>query len=168
MSVIELEQFYEVHVQKIYRFFFYKVLNREIAEDLTSVCFLKFTKELSKKEIENPRAFLYGIAKFTMIDHLRMKYKNNETVLDIDDEMLEVEIDEPENHILDYLEMVLPHLPEKQREVLRFRFIDKMSLQEIAMKLQKDVNYVSTTQKRGLQSIKRYLVCTDPTTNILE
>lgn len=152
---------------RIYRHFFYKVLNREIAEDLTSQTFLKFAKELPKKVIENPRAFLYGIAKYVMLDFLREKYKANETPLDESDETLEIKPnDEPEVDIIDHLKRVLPNLPEQQATMLKYRFIDKLSLREIATKFGKDINYVSTTQKRAFQLIRRLLGSTDAPTNI--
>ncbi len=168
MSVHELEQFYDVQFPKIYSYFFYKVLNREIAEDLTSQTFLKFARCISKQEIPEPKAFLFGIAKHVMIDFLRTKYQKNETPLIEDDETLVVEpSDVPIIHIFDYLEKLLPKLPEKQSLVLRLRFIDRLSLSEIAEKLGKDVNYVSTTQKRAFQTIRNILACTDAPTNIV-
>lgn len=167
MSLTDLESFYDVNVTKIYRFFFFKVLNREIAEDLTSQCFLTFTKENQLKDIENPKSFLYGIAKYIVLDFLREKYRKMELPLNEDDETFEVENDVPEVHITEHLERVLPLIPVKQALVLRMRFLDKLSLQEIAAKLGKDVNYVSTTQKRGFQSIKNVLSCTDTSTNIV-
>lgn len=167
MTLGEFEDFYEIQMPKIYRHFFYKVLSREIAEDLTSQTFLKFTKELTTKVIENPRAYLYGIAKYVMLDFLREKYKANETPLDETDETLEVKPeDEPEIDIIEHLERMLPLLPEQQATVLRYRFIDKLSLQKIAAIVGKDVNYVSTTQKRAFQSIRKVLGCTEKTTNI--
>ncbi|MCC7304196.1 sigma-70 family RNA polymerase sigma factor [bacterium] len=167
MLVSELEQFYEVHVEKIYRYFFYKVLNREIAEDLTSQTFLKFTKKNTGDAVNDPKNFVYGIAKHILLDYLRSKYKKLEQPLPEEDDLPDVENDEPEVHILDHLEHVLPNIPEKQAVVLRMRFLDKLSLSEIALKLGKDVNYVSTTQKRAFQSIKKFLECTDGTTTIV-
>jgi DNA-directed RNA polymerase specialized sigma24 family protein len=45
-------------------------------------------------------------------------------------------------------------LPEKQRLVLKMRLIDKCSLHDICANLNKDMNYVKTTQKRGLHNLK--------------
>jgi len=168
MSVAELEHFYEANLPKIYRFCFYKVLNREIAEDLTSQSFLKFVQEASRRVIKKPKAFLYGIARHVIMDFLRVKYQGKEVPLDEEDETLIAEFEAPEVHILDYLERLLPKVPEKQAIVLQLRFLEKLSLQEIATKLDKDVNYVSTTQKRGFISIKKLLQCTDVPTNIVE
>jgi len=135
MSVAALEQFYEANLSKIYRFCFYKVLNRGIAEDLTSQSFLKFAKEVSKRAIEKPKAFLYGIARHVVMDFLRVKYQSKEIPLDEEDKTFTTEFEAPEVHILDYLERIVQKLPAKQAVVLRLRFLEKLSLQEIATKL---------------------------------
>lgn len=138
-----------------------------MAEDLTSQTFLAFSKKMSKDSIAQPKNFLYGIAHHVLLDHLRSKYKKLEQPMPDDEELVVTEEDSPEIHITEHLEKVLPDIPAKQAAVLRLRFIDKLSITEIARKLNKDVNYVSTTQKRGFQSIKRILDCTDDTTNIV-
>ena len=43
-----------------------------------------------------------------------------------------------------------------------------MSIKEIATKLGKDENYVSTTQKRAFITLRNILKCTEPYTNIIE
>lgn len=166
MSTIELGQFYDAHIGKIYHYFFYKALNRETAEDLASQCFLKFAKSISEKDVKNEKNFLFGIAKHVWLDHLRLKYEKLEQPLPEDD-VTELVNESPEIHILEHLERVLPSIPEKQALILRLRFIDKLSITEIAHKLKKDVNYVSTTQKRAFKSIRKILDCTDAPTNIV-
>jgi len=46
--LVDFEKVYEEYFSKIYNFMFYKVLNKEIAEDLTSEFFIKLlTNKLS-------------------------------------------------------------------------------------------------------------------------
>jgi RNA polymerase sigma-70 factor (ECF subfamily) len=169
----QLSQLYDGHLEKIYRFFFYKVLNREIAEDLTSQTFLAFAKESQNRDdIENPRSFLYGIAKHVFLGYLRDKYKTPEISIDVEEfeDYIDEEIKSTNSgkDILDKLTKLLPQLPPKQRHVMRMRFIDKLSIPEICKILNKDANYVSKTQQRGLQSLRKILNCTDDDTNIIE
>jgi RNA polymerase sigma factor (sigma-70 family) len=56
----------------------------------------------------------------------------------------------PEDILLSRLEL----LPKKQRAVISMRLIEKLSLKEIAQKLDKDMNYVKTTQKRAIRNLK--------------
>lgn len=170
-----LAEIYDGYVEKIYRFFFYKVLNRETAEDLTSQTFLTFAHSIKvRTDIKNYRNFLFGIAKNIFLKFLREKYahpeKNIDDIEDFSEEFVDTFIDEVESgkHVLDMLEKVLPQLPEKQRQVLQLRFIEGNSIKDIAKILNKDDNYVSTTQKRGLKSLRDIVACTDDGTNITE
>lgn len=173
MNIEHLSQLYDVHFEKIYRFFFYKVLNREVAEDLTSQTFLAFAKESKdRNDIKSPQSFLYGIAKHIFLRYLRDKYKDPEISIDVEEfeDYVEEEIKNTNSgkDILDKLTELLPQLPPKQRHVIRMRFIDKLSIAEMCKILNKDANYVSKTQQRGLQSLRKILNCTDDDTNIIE
>jgi len=156
----DLELTYDLYFDKIYRFFYYKVLSKEIAEDLTSDTFIAFADVLkSKKEIENLKAFLYGIAKNTFLKFLKQKYKREIAFSSISDDFYEyadnfVENVETKKNFEDILLKFIDKIPEKQGKVLHMRLIEKMSLQEICDKLKKDMNYVKTTQKRGIKSLK--------------
>lgn len=167
MTQEELAEFYDAHIEKIYRFFFYKVANRVIAEDLTSQTFLQFVKALKKQEFENTKAYLYGIAKFVLLDYLRQKYKRVEIPLD-DEIDYSVEMGVQHLDVFTLLEKLLPQLPKKQQEILTLRFIEKNSVSETAKRIGRDVNYVSTTQNRAFHSLRKLLDCTDVSTNITE
>lgn len=168
-----LEEIYDGYVEKIYRFFFYKVVNREVAEDLTSQTFLTFARAIkTRDDIDNHRSFLFGVAKNIFLKFLREKYTHQEKSLDEIEEFFEAYVDtfieeaDSGKHVLDMLEKALPGVPEKQQLVLRLRFLEGRTIQEIATMLGKDENYVSTTQKRGLQSLRKVISCTDEGTNI--
>ena len=74
--MIELENFYESHVDKVYKYFYIQVLNRQIAEDLTSQTFLKFVAKVQDTTIKQYKKYLYGIMRNVFADYLREKYKN--------------------------------------------------------------------------------------------
>lgn len=170
-SLIKL---YRENVRNVYRFFYKRTFNKEVSEDLTSSVFIKFTEIYSTQdnEIDEPRRYLYGIVKNTFMDHLRERYKGNS--ISITEEMIESFLTETEENTRDYayslelrLKQLLPSVPEKQREILTMRFIDKMSLKEICKVLGKDMNHVKTTQRRGLRKLQELSECTPDTTNIL-
>ena len=81
----QITEFYDLYFQKIYQYHYYKVLSVEIAEDLTGETFLAFAEQIKKRvEIDNPRAFLYGIAYRKLQDYLRSKYKLPMAGIDLD------------------------------------------------------------------------------------
>ncbi len=159
----DLETLYDLYFDKLYKFFYYKVLSREIAEDLTSETFITFAHILKEnKKIDNVKAFLFGVAKNIFLKYLQLKYKQEIPFSSISENFEEYadtfvyEIEKREN-LEDKVLLFLNKVPEKQRIVLQLRLIEKLSLKEICQKLDKDMNYVKTTQKRGLKSLKEII-----------
>lgn len=129
---------YDNNFKTIYRFFYYKVLDQTIAEDLTSKTFLTFVELFDQgKDIEKPKNFLYGIAKNIFLKYLRAKYKNPVS--------LGKSIEDFATYVQEFLKKFdkgktleerakpfIAKLPEKQKAVIELRLIKKYSLQEIA------------------------------------
>ncbi len=156
-----VEEIYNNHFDKIYRFFYFRVLSADIAEDLTSNTFLTFAEIVrgDKIQIQNPNRIIYGIAKNIFLQYLKQKYKSEipfSVIGDNFEEFVSEEIksieDKPtlEERAIKYINL----LPQKQKEVAYLRFIEKMSLKAIAVKLKKNVNYVKVTQRRAIKSLK--------------
>lgn len=158
----QLSTIYDSEFQRIYSFFYYKTLSKDIAEDLTSETFLVLANILSgnsDKRIDNLKAFLFGIAKNVFVKYLQKKYRGEIPFSNFSDDfedyvdsfVVEKEKSEPlEDKLIQYLK----YLPKKQAVVLELRFIQKLSLQEICEKLGKNMNYVKTTQKRAFKSLR--------------
>lgn len=162
LTVDDVSFLYEQHFEKLYRFFYYKVLQQTEAEDLTSDTFLAFAKAVQdKKHIEDPIKFLYGVARNTFTVHLQRKYRENSTSLEggnFEDFIAATNEQASQcDTVEELLQKYLSQIPEKQREVLELRFLQKLSPTEIAQHLNKDSNYVRTTQKRGLQTLKQII-----------
>ena len=82
----DLEKFsvlYDVYVDKIYRFIFYKTSHRETAEDLTSQTFIKSMKAINSFDDKKGtfQAWLFRIARNTVIDF----YRTKKNLMNIDD-----------------------------------------------------------------------------------
>lgn len=161
-DTIKIEKIYEMHFDRVYKFFYYRVLSQEIAEDLTSSTFLtlvEILKQSGTKKIEDPNKIIYGIAKNIFLQYLKKKYRS-EIPFSIMGENFEeftpereVEVKTgktPEEKIKKYIEM----LPDRQQEVARLRLLEKMNLKAIAVKLGKNMNYVKVTQRRALRNLK--------------
>lgn len=157
-----LENLYHTNFKKIYTFFFFKVFDKQTAEDLTSETFLGFAEYINKgKEVENSNALLYRIAQNIFNQYLRRKY--SEVNIDNEDfdfyESLTEYTDtvSKEDSFLKLVSTFVDKLPTKQKIILSMRLIEKKSLSIIAEELKKDMNYVKTTQRRGIAKIKELL-----------
>lgn len=167
ISQQDIEVLYDLYFEKVYRFFYYKFLSREMAEDLTSETFLTFVKQSKKNtDIDDPKKYLFGIARNIFLKTLEEKYKKGiqisfDAIADRFADYVE-EIDEsrakqtPE----DVIKPLIKQLPEKQRRILHMRLIEKHTLSDICEKLGKDMNYVKTTQKRGIKKLKELIART--------
>src|SRR3990167_9783866 len=65
---------YQQYVDAIYRHCYFRVYNKDLAEDLTQETFIKTWKYIAEgKEIKNIKAFLYRVAVNLIIDNSRKK-----------------------------------------------------------------------------------------------
>jgi len=131
------EELYSQYVKDIYRFVFYRVRNKELAEDITSDVFFKALKAIgSFSEGQSFRAWIYTIARNTLIDQYR-KHKDitsldNEDTPDVRDESQDVEKQAHHTLLLEQVQDALKHLSESQRDVVIMRVWDELSYKEIA------------------------------------
>jgi len=159
---------YDQYIDKIYRFVFLKVNSREVAEDLTAETFLRGWKVYQKiqnskikneKEIENPQAFLYQIARNLITDHYREKGKRQlvsadcvpiadprsnieeKTQFDSDLEMIKTALANLEND--DYQNMVILY------------YIEDLSVPEIAEITGKSETNVRVIIHRALKALRK-------------
>jgi RNA polymerase sigma factor (sigma-70 family) len=167
----DIEILYEITFDKIYRFFYYKFLSKDIAQDLTSQTYLCFIEKIQKdNDIKEPKKYLFGIAKIIFFQHLKTKYTHDE--LSLDESVIgnfEEYADEFEekfqgNDLRKIASEFISKLPEKQKEILSMRLVEDMSLSLICKLMDKDMNYIKTTQKRGIANLKKLLACTPPNT----
>lgn len=161
----DVREAYERYMEPIYAFFAAKLLDKKTAEDLTSETFVTFVKHVKNNtEIENIRAYLYGIARNVFLLHLRRKYKISEvSYQEFDDFAVYTQavVEKSKSKSLeDRLLPLIDMLPEMQKEIIRMRLIEKCSLSDIVAKLGKDMNYVKTTQKRAIKKLRELVACT--------
>lgn len=119
----------------------YKTNNENLAEELTVETFTKAISKLSLyDENFNFKTWLISIAQNNLIDYFRSQQKNENTIFSDDYDFLLMDIEpSPEEILIDKqniseLEQKLGQLPEKYSEVLRLRFLDDLSIAQIAEK----------------------------------
>ena len=158
-----LEDVYSTNVEKLYRFFYFKVLNKQVAEDLTSDTFMALAEKVNtlSKDKDSLEKYLYGIAKNKWNMYLRDKYTHAEfSAEDIDDfshyvasEVEEMECRSLKERALYFIEM----LPPKLKVVAMMRLIEGLLPTEIAVRLKKPLNYVKVTLRRALRRLEELI-----------
>ncbi len=142
-----LKMLIERHQKDIFSYIFYKVLNRDLANDIFQDTFMKIIVTLKKGRYNEEGKFILWakrIAHNLVIDHYRLKAKNrniSETTYQNEEYSILDLIEEPSENVEERLVTtqihsdllkLLVHLPEKQQEVIKLRFFDDMSFKEIA------------------------------------
>lgn len=152
---------YEKYIAPIFRFIYFRVKNRQEAEDLTQVVFLKAWKNVKKyRKQNNPfSSWLYTIARNTIIDYWKKKKE-----VDLDDKVFnflpdnsnllqEIENENDFQQIIESIDM----LTAEQQEIIILKFIEDLSNEEISEILCKSEEAVRQLQVRALKSLKNIL-----------
>ena len=158
---------YDENVKDIYRFIYFKVGNKEEANDLTSIVFLKtwnYIREKKLKPNKSLRALLYKITRNAVIDYYRES--GRKLVMSLDDENNKIDVVDEESdpiEIIDQkqdLELIrdkLRYLKGEYREVIVLRFINDLSLEEISEVVNKSKGNVRVILHRALITLKKLI-----------
>ncbi len=157
-------EMYDSFNDEIFRFCMSKTRNRDESLDITQETFVKTWDYLrSGKTIDMTRAFLYRIARNLIIDHAR---KKKSVSLDA---MFETHHDEgadtgsafdapdhgniPSGDAQDRTQMIerLKQLPEHSYEILVMRFIQELTISEIAKIYKESENAISVRIHRAIK-----------------
>ncbi len=170
---------YDANIEEINRFVYFKVGNREEANDLTSLIFLKAWNHVQNKnllEAKTLRALLYKIARNAIIDHYReqgsRQHLSVDTLIDKEAELKDPQeflfLDE-KNQSEDMAEKMdkeaeltmikgkLLHLKEEYREVIIMRFINDLSMEEIADITKKSKGSIRVSLHRALKALRELI-----------
>jgi RNA polymerase sigma-70 factor (ECF subfamily) len=156
---------YVKHADQIYRYCYFRVYSRTMAEELTQETFLKAWKYYrSEKEIKNMQAFLYQIARNLITDVYRKKSVRPGAEESLDNLIIQKGPSvEPvydgkgivENEILvNETIRLIESLPENHRDVLILRYVENLAPREIAMIYRTNPRNISTQIGRALKKLK--------------
>jgi RNA polymerase sigma-70 factor (ECF subfamily) len=155
---------HDKYLDQIYRFIYFKVGNKEEAEDLSSSTFLKVWNYLQNSKIKEKtlRAFIYRTARNTVIDFYRSKNYNSgsvslEMAAEVIDEKLNIEKAVEIKLDFSLIENKLKKLKDEYREVIILRFTEDLSIGEIADILEKPKGSVRVLVYRALKALKEIM-----------
>lgn len=159
-------ELYDELAEPLFRHCYFRVSSREVAEDLVQESFMRMWNYVSEgKAVDNPRAFLYRVAGNLVIDHYR---KKKETSLDtLADEGFDP-VGTGAQEILDhadgaYATTLLEQLEPHAREVLVLRYVNGLSIGEIAEIIGESDNTVSVRIHRAIEKLKKLFHHGQPT-----
>ena len=147
---------YEIFVKKIYRFIYYMVYDRELAEDLTQLVFLKAWRSLpsylpTKGTCE---AYIYAIASHQVIEYQRRK---KELSLDqIEEPALSFDIDDPiiQEENKGTVRNLLSTIGSDERQLIIWRYFEELQFTEIAQILNEKEGAIRVRLHRLLKKLR--------------
>lgn len=164
-------ELYDLCVASIYRFIYFKVASKEEAEDLTSEVFLKAWSYLADhRDVLNFTALIYRIARNLVIDYYRTRKQhvsldetreaggdggevNSMEQTDQGEQIVQTEIALDAAKVIESMKL----LKDEYREALMFRYIDELSVSEIAEILGKSSVGVRVLLHRATKTLEQVI-----------
>lgn len=168
------EKIYRHFFSKIYRYISLRILNKDIAEDLTSEVFIRVYRNLNKVNLNaiTIKVWIYKIARNLIIDYFRssqnrINMKSFDEYLEKDKEIESLDsalVDQGENFLNgmlfknEKLINALNSLPEMQREIIFLRYAEEMDFKSISLILNKREIALRALKFRALENLKSKMV----------
>jgi RNA polymerase sigma-70 factor (ECF subfamily) len=153
---------YERYMEQIYRYIYYRVSDRDEAEDLTETVFVKAWEALPRFRPRGAtfRAWLYRIAHNAVID--RHRTRKEVVPLEQAQDWLDVEASSPEDAAeaaqeTARLGAALSQLKPRLRQVILHRFVNGLSHDETAQVMGLRKGHVRVLQHRALRQMRDLL-----------
>lgn len=155
------ESFYQTHVDRVFRFVLFRVAqDRERAKDLTQDIFLKAFQAFERYEPERGKsAWIYTIAR----NHLSTAYTARKETVTLDqaeghpmlraDSHLRMSAQEDERRLL----LTLDQLPADDAELIRLKYLDGWSFEDLAESLGKSAGALRVQAMRALKRLRTIL-----------
>ena len=154
---------YDQYVEKIYLYVYHRVGQADVAEDLTGQVFMRMLEAVRSGHgwQSSFTGWLYRIAHNLVIDHYRRKGRTK--LVDIDDATpMQAQSGNPvESTELQFerqrLRDALRELTDEQSQVISLRFLEDLSIAEVADIMQKTEGAVKALQYRAVLALRRVM-----------
>lgn len=156
-------ELYDAYVARIYRFIFFKVTAKEEAEDVTSEVFLKtwnYLTQHKKQDVQSFSGLIYKVARNCLVDYYRHKSVKQECSIDT---ISEIGIYEEQyhniavEHEVSAILLVLKKLKREYQEIILLKYIEDLSIREIAEILDKSAVNARVTLHRAMRVLRKLL-----------
>lgn len=155
----DFTQAYDDLADSLFRHSFFRVSKREVALDMVQETFLKTWKHIYQGgNVENLKPFLFKVMSNLIIDYYRKKKTSSLDALTEKDGFDPPDLSHEEiNHNAEWsmARAVLDKLDENYKEIMLMRFVDNLSIGEIADILGESENVISVRLHRATVKAKK-------------
>lgn len=151
---------YEAVFEKIQRFFYLRISDRETANDLTHDFFLKLFNNWEKyTSVSEPDAYLFAIARHLVIDYYR---KSINAEIATDPTLIDVPVQSSDvNHFgeekITAIHKAIAQMPTQRQEIFKMKKLQGLTSEEVAEQLGLSKRTVENQVYRAMVSLRKQL-----------
>ena len=158
---VALAQVYDTYAPAIYRYVYRRTGHQDTAQEIVAETFHRFLVALKQGggPTENLSAWLYRVAHNLIVDFYRRRPVQE---LEILDDVVVADVNHSETHLERQTQVAqaraaLQQLTPLQQQIVALRFLEEMSLEEVAHMVNRTVGAVKALQHRAINSLRRIL-----------
>ena len=155
---------YDQYINKIFRFVYLKVDTKETAQDICSDVFTRAWRIIEEgRTIDNPQAYLYKIARNSVVDYYRDKGKARSAPAQMLEQIVDPDpdLDLERKAILcsemDTVRKAIKNINQDYQDIVIWHYLDDLTMPEIAEITGKSQGACRVALHRGLKSLRKEL-----------
>jgi len=156
-----LTEIYDCYAPLIYRYVYRKTGNVETAQDLTAETFHRYLEAIKRQAgpQEHLSGWLYRVAHNLIVDHYRRQPDDPPASLEVVEPAVAAKQEEHVAHgaRVERARAALAMLTPLQQQVLMLRYLEELSLQEVADMLNRTVGSIKALQHRAIANMQQIL-----------
>ncbi len=160
-----LTEIYDTYAPAIYRYIYRRIGNAQTSQDLTAETFRRFLEALKRSAgpSEHLSGWLYRVAHNLIVDHYRGAPDQAEASLEMVDPMVTMaeDVDLALEHRAELARAALRMLTPLQQQVVTLRYLEDLSLREVATILGRTVGSIKALQHRAVSLLQQILEGSD-------
>ncbi|MBI4709040.1 MAG: RNA polymerase sigma factor [Candidatus Portnoybacteria bacterium] len=166
MSTINEEQFlelYDKYITKIYRYIYFRVGSKQVAQDLSSEVFLRTWNYLKQgKDIGNFSAMVYQVCRNIISDYFRNISELPISLESISEKKIEAEGQELTHLVeksleIDKIKQEISRIKPEYQDLIIWHYIEDFSVREISEITEKSEGSIRTSLSRALAALRRVM-----------
>ena len=156
--IVNFDDLYEKFYPQVYNYVFYRVLNKEVTEDLVSDVFIKVIAKYDTYDVSKSRlsTWIFAITKNTVIDYYRW---DRPVQLDekVAEAMIHTKDDDPmkNKEQKDDIVNALKRMSELDRTVIVLKYFSDMTYEQMAKHVGYSPKHVGVILSRALRKLKK-------------
>ena len=152
---------YSIYLDSIYRYVFYHIRDKMMAEDITQEVFLKAWNAIGscKGKEQTFSSWIYRIAHNQIVDKFRSTPDLTTTEITVESLPGNIDVEKDAEIKLEWEQTLetISCLPEKQKQVVILKFIEGMDNREIEQITGNSQNAIRVLQMRALNTLRQQL-----------